>query len=77
MSKLAVVSTDALPIVSTALTVTELLRQLDAMVSRFEFPLLAKLPQSAEMANTIRGSVCIDTCDPSAKATVATRSAYA
>ena len=77
MSKLAVASTDALPIVSSALTVTEPLRQFAATVSRFELPLLAKLPQPADMANATRGSVCIDTCDPSAKATVATRSAYA
>ena len=69
------VSIDVLPIVSTALTVTELLRQVEAMVSRFEFPRLAKVPQLVEMANAIRGSVCIVTCDPSANSTVATRSA--
>ena len=77
MLKLAVVATDALPIVSTTLTVTELLRQVEAMVSRFEFPLLAKLPQSDEMANVIRGSVCMATCDSSPNSTKASRSANA
>ena len=75
MLKLLVVSTDVLPIVSTALTITELLRQVEKMVSRLELSLLAKLPQPSEMANDIRRSVCIATCDPSENSTVATRSA--
>ena len=72
-----VVWTDALPTVSCALTVTELLRHVEEIVSRLKLPLLAKVPQLAEMANTIRESVCIATCEPSANSTIATRSANA
>ena len=62
--KVCVVRTDTLPIVSCALTTTELLRHIEVVVNRFELPLLAKLPHSSETAYTIPANlsgVCIAT----------------
>ena len=69
--------TETLPIVSCAITITELLRHVEVMVRRFKLPLLAKLPHLSEIVYTTRGSVCIVTCEPSANSTVTTRSVNA